>query len=46
MANIPLKNLDFLVMFVVKIDSHNLLLANINKYGLFAFYESKSSKVQ
>jgi hypothetical protein len=37
MANIPLKNPDFHILFVVKINSHNLLLANISKYGLFTF---------
>jgi hypothetical protein len=37
MANIPSKNPDFLFLFVVKINSHNLLLVNISKYGLFTF---------
>jgi hypothetical protein len=42
MANIPLKCPDYLVLFVVKIDSHNLLLDNIGKYGLLTHYESKN----
>jgi hypothetical protein len=45
MANIPLKNLEYLVLQIGTIDVHNFLLVNIAKYGLFTLHEFKKSRI-
>jgi len=45
MANIPLKNHDILILFVVNIHPYTLIVDYICTYSFFTLYEFKQSRI-